>query len=120
MAAVKSLPLDYDLVVYCGTTFRREFRWLPDGTTPIDFTGWSATMNIGTPNTAAQLGLTNTNGGLTLTATGQIIISVSPARSIALKPGVLFYNLDLENPDGDIRRFLRGRISVIQDVKDAT
>src|SRR4051812_7335007 len=119
MAAVKSLPLDYDLVVYCGTTFRREFRWLPDGVAAQDFTGWTATMNVGTPNTAAKITLTNTNGGLTLTVSGQIIITLSPVQTAALSPGIIFYNLDLENPGGDIRRFLRGRISVIQDVKDA-
>jgi hypothetical protein len=120
MVAVKTLPLDYELVVYSGTTFRREFRWLPDGVVPVDFTGWSATMNIGTPNTIAVMTLTDTNGGIILSTTGQIIITLSPARSVVMTPGVLFYNLDLQNPDGDIRRFLRGRVSVIQDVKSPT
>jgi hypothetical protein len=118
MAATRTLPLDYELVLYSGTTFRREFRWLSDGTNPIDLTGWSASMNIGQLNSRAVMVLTDTNGGITLSAIGQIIVTLSPAQTDSLAPGVLNYNLDLQQPNGDVRRFLRGRISVIQDVKD--
>lgn len=117
MAATLTLPLDYGLVVYSGTNFRREFRWLPDGTSGMDFTGWSAIMPIGAMGTVGTLVLTNTNGGLILSATGQIIINMQPADTALLKSGVVNYNLDLTSPDGYVRRFLRGRISVVQDVK---
>jgi hypothetical protein len=117
MPATTTLPLDYALVVYSGTNFRREFRWLPDGVTGMDFTGWSATMPIGFPGAIGALILTDTNGGIILSSTGQIIINLQPVDTILLKPGVVNYNLDLTDPDGYVRRFLRGRISVVQDVK---
>lgn len=113
---IQTLPLDYELVIYSGTSFRREFRWLPDGSTPMDFTGWSASMLIGSVGATALIALTDTNGGLTLTTAGQIIIELSPGQTSALRPGVASYNLDLTAPDGYVRRFLRGRVSVIQDV----
>jgi hypothetical protein len=115
--AVQTLPLDYELVVYSGTNYRREFRWLPDGVTPMDFTGWTAIMPIGSVGATASLLLSSTNGGVTLSAAGQIVIELSPAQSTALPAGVTYYNLDLTDTNGYVRRFLRGRISVIQDVK---
>lgn len=117
MAATLRLPLDYSLVVYSGTNFRREFRWLPDGTTGMDFTGWSAIMPIGNAGTVGTTVLTDTNGGIILSSTGQIIINMAPSDTASLASGVVSYNLDLTDPDGYIRRFLRGRISVVQDVK---
>lgn len=117
MTATTTLPLDYRLLVYSGTNFRREFRWLPDGVTGMDFTGWTAIMPIGTVGVAGTLILTDTNGGIVLSSTGQIIINMTPTDTALLNSGVLNYNLDLTDPNGYIRRFLRGRISVVQDVK---
>lgn len=114
--AVQTLPIDYELIIYSGTSFRREFRWLPDGVNPMDFTGWSATMLIGSVGVAAAVVLNTASGGVALSTAGQIIITMSPAQTAAIRPGVAFYNLDLTDPDGYVRRFLRGRISVIQDV----
>jgi hypothetical protein len=114
----RSLPLDYDIVIYAGTSYQREFRWLPDGTNPIDFTGWTAMMLIGQPRNVADLELTTDPGnGITLTSLGQIVISMTPATTVVLQSSTTFYNLDLTQPDGFVRRFLRGRVSVIIDVK---
>lgn len=117
--AAQSLPLDYELVVYSGTNFRRELRWLPDGITPMDFTGWTAIMPVGPLKSLALMILTSSNGGLTLSATGQIIINLLPAQTLLLPPGVTYYNLDLTDPVGYVRRFMRGRVSVVQDVKSS-
>lgn len=118
--AVVTLPLDYSLVVYTGTTFRREFRWLADGTAPVDLTGWHAMLNIGQIGMTAVKTLTDTNGGVTLTATGQIILTMTPADTLLLHPGTMSWNLDLTSTDGTVRRFARGRISIVQDVKAAS
>ncbi len=117
MAAVKTLPLDYELVIYGGATFRREFRWLPDGSAALDFTLWSASMMIGVPQNATPLiELSTANGDITLSTGGQIIITIGAADTAALPAGVLSYSLDLTQPDGDVLRFLRGRVSVVTDV----
>jgi hypothetical protein len=114
--ATRSLPLDLDIVVYSATSFKRELIWLPDGLHPQDFTGWSARMLIGQPVNVADVVLTS-GDSITLTADGKIIIKMTPAQTTALRQNVTFYNLDLTEPDGFIRRFLRGRVSVVVDVR---
>ncbi len=116
MAVVKTLPLDYDLSVYTGATFKREFKWLPDGTSGLDFTMWAASLYIGKPGARTPM-LTLTNGaGITLTETGQIIVVISATQTAALEAGVLSYSLDLADAAGTVTRFLRGRLNVIADV----
>lgn len=112
-----SLPVNYDFTVYSATSFRREFRWLPDAVNPIDFTGWSALMLLGAQLARADVELSTGNGGVELTAYGQIIVTLTPAQTAVLKPPITYYNLDLIEPDGFVRRFLRGRVSVAVDVK---
>ncbi len=114
--AQKNLPLDYDIVIYSGTSYRREFRWLPDGVNPIDFTGWSAVMRIGQQRAEADVELSTDNGGLSLT-NGRIVILMTPAQTALPRTSIVYYNLDLIQPDGFVRRFLRGRVSVVVDVK---
>lgn len=119
--AVLTLPLDYDIVLYSGTSYRREFRWLPDGVLPMDFTGWHAQMRFGQPQMPATVQLSDTTGGVGLSNTGRIIITLTPSQTAALLPSVLvYYNLDLTEPNGFVRRFLRGRVSVVRDVDVAT
>lgn len=112
-----TLPLNYEITVYSGTSYKREFRWLPDGVTPLDFTGWSATMLVGQQLAPADVELSTANGGITLTTLGQIYIEMTPFQTAALSPPVCYYNLDLVEPDGFVRRFLRGRVSVVVDVR---
>lgn len=118
--AQNTLPLTYDITVYSGTSYRREFRWLPDRTNPIDFTGWSAVMLLGQQLSSADVELSTDNGGILLTAFGQIIITMTPFQTKALKGPVCYFNLDLTEPDGFVRRFIRGRVSVVVDVKART
>jgi hypothetical protein len=115
-----TLPLTYEFTVYTGTSFEREFRWLDDSSTPIDLSGWTANMLIGQQLAEADMQLNISNGGITLTDQGQIIITMSPIQTGLLKPPVAFYNLDLIEPSGFIRRFMRGRLSVVVDVKPRT
>ena len=117
MASARTLPLDYELTIYIGATFQKEFRWLPDGATTMDFTGWSASLLIGQPNAKDELvALTDANGGIALTNDGIIHITVSAVQTAALPAGVLSYSLDLADPGGVVQRFLRGRLSVVYDV----
>lgn len=118
--AQNTLPLNYEIVVYSGTSYRREFRWLPDGTNPIDFTGWAGRMLIGAQLAPADIDLNTTNGGVSLTANGQIIIRLTPVQTAVLRAPITYYNLDLTEPDGFVRRFLRGKVSVVVDVKQKT
>lgn len=121
MAATMTLPLDYEMVVYSGTTFKREFRWLPDGSAALDFTGWTASMIVGLPQSrTAVLTMTTANGGVTLSSGGQIILTMTPAETASLRPGEMIYSLDLTDNGANITRFLRGRLSIVNDVGRST
>lgn len=115
--AVRTLPLEIELVIYAGTTFRREFRWLPDGVAAVDFTDWSASMLIGPQRAVALTELSTINGGIVLTTTGQILLNLSPAATKTLPAGTLSYSLDLTDPSDFIMRFMRGRVSIVHDVE---
>ncbi len=115
--AVRTLPLDLELTVYAGTTFHREIRWRPDGVHLQDFTGWSALMLIGPPRGTAVEDLRTSDGSIELTAQGQILLTLSHTATAVLPEGVLTYILDLTAPNGVVTRFLRGRLTVIQDVR---
>lgn len=112
--ATTTLPVILPVTIYTGTTFRRVFRWLPDGATPQDFTGWSADLWVGVPGRTPMVAV-GVGGGLTLSSVGEVIIELSAAQTVAMKPGVYQYNLDLTDGAGTITRFLRGRLLVEQD-----
>ncbi len=109
------LPLRLEFTIYTGTTFRRDLRWKPDGTTPQDFTGWSAAMRIGMVGDRAVIELTTSNQGVLLGPDGMITLRMPPAATDALRAGTYGYVLDLTDPDGDVLRFLRGRCEIIRD-----
>lgn len=115
---VRTLPLEYELVIYSGASLRREFRWRPDGGTPQDFTGWSASMLIGPYKSEALYTLSTGTAGLELTTDGIVRLTMTPAQTEAMADeNDLAYQLDLVEPDGFVLRFLRGRITVVQDVE---
>ncbi len=115
--AVQTLPVSLDLTVYAGTSFRREFRWRPQGSTGQDFTGWTGSFRVGPPQGVPTMTVTDANG-ITLGTDGQFIIDLPPAVTDTMRPGTFFYVLDLESPDGFILRLLRGRLSVVRDLED--
>jgi hypothetical protein len=118
--ATRGLPLDYDIVIYAGTNYKREFRWLPDGINPMDFTGWDAVLNVGQPLNTPDVQLTVASGEISFTADGRIVVAMSPARTASFKRTMTWYNMDLTEPGGFVRRFLRGRVSVVFDVSVPT
>jgi hypothetical protein len=117
---LRTLPLDYDLVIYSGATLRREFRWRPEGGTAQDFTGWSARLLIGPFHGIAIHELSTANGHIDMTADGIIRLTMPAAQTEVLDLDAdLAYQLDLTQPDGFVLRFLRGRVSIVQDVEPA-
>ncbi len=114
--AHRSLPIDHELVVYVGTDTLREYRWLPDGATPQDFTGWSARIHIAPVRGACELHLTTDNSEVTLSSDGLISFRLSAAQSRALITPSPIYALDLKDPDEVITRFVRGRVTLVRDI----
>ncbi len=107
-----TLPLAYELVAYSGTTFRKQFRWLPGGTTPQNFTGWSGRLLIGRDYNEPRI-----DTSVELTDAGEINVVLTPEQTMTLAEGIWRYVIDLSDPAGDVTRFLRGRFEVVWDVK---
>lgn len=115
--AVQTLPVNIDLTVYAGTTFRRSFRWKPGGT-PQDFTGWTAQFRVGPTQGTATTTLTETSG-IILDSDGTFTISMTPSATRAMKAGSWFYILDMTDSTATVLRLLRGRLSVVRDLEPA-
>lgn len=116
--AERTLPLEIDFTIYSGATYRREFRWLPDGQSPQDFAGWGAVFMIGQQRGRALIELA-AGQGVTLDSDGIIRIEVSPAATASLRLPNLVHQLDLTDSTGAVLRFIRGRVKVIRDVERA-
>lgn len=116
-----TLPLRRDETIYQGATWRRHYRWLPGGV-PIDMSTWLGRMQIrarpDSPN-PAYLSLTVANGGVTLTANGDIKLFATDEQTSAI-PRSGFYDVELEQPGGgDVIRFVMGRILLSQETTRA-
>ncbi len=114
--ALRSLPVDMEQVVHTGADWRRQYRWLVDGTTPQDFGGWSARMLIGPARSEATLTLT-VSDGITLGPNGLITLRLTPTQTQMLSGAQYGYVVDLIDPNGFVMRFMRGRLTVVQDVR---
>lgn len=114
MAVVRTLPVHLDLVIYAETTFVKQLRWMPAGVAK-NFTSWTARMRVGPLGGPAVIELTTENGGIALTTDGLITITISGAVTTTLASAA--YQLDLIDPGGAPRRFIRGSATVVRDVE---
>lgn len=110
----ETLPLSIDLPLCVGATFRREFRWKPDGVTPQNLSGWTGVASIGLHREVPLVLLDTINGGLSLSSDGVIALYLSAADTIDLGKAN-FYVIDLNEPSGVVVRFLRGNIVIVKD-----
>lgn len=117
----RSLPVEIEQVVYAGTDLLRQYRWLPDGVTPQDFTDWTGVMLVGPPKGTATLTLDSetVGSGLTLSADGIISIHLTAVQTAALTAATLIYVLDLTDHDGVTLRFMRGRLVIVRELDPA-
>jgi hypothetical protein len=112
---VQQLPVNIDLVVFTGTTFRRQFRWKPGGVGQ-DFTGWTAEFKIGPARGDLMRTLSET-GGVQLDNDGTVTVLMEAEETETLQAGTWKYMLDLANPAGEVLRLLRGRMSIVRDME---
>lgn len=114
-------PIQYNIVIYQGTTFYKTFQWLA-GNNPVDLTGVTARMHIrkkvNDPNVI--LSLTTENGRLAIqspTTDGKFEIKLTPAETSVLnfKNGV--YDLELVFPGGEpVYRMVEGNVELKSEV----
>lgn len=113
---VQFVPQNVDYTIWQGDT------WLPgtitvtSGGTPIDFTGWTATMEIrnAISNDVAVTLTSSPAAGITMSSIGVITLSMTATQTSALL-GEYRYDLQTTNTSGSIRTYLYGIINVTSD-----
>lgn len=110
-------PSTYNLTVWQGADFDQTFTVTQNGTA-LNFTGYSARMQVreAADSTAYLLSLTN-GSGITLGGTaGTIAVAITNAQSSAISAGSYAYDLELVAGAGTITRLLQGAFTVIGNV----
>jgi len=110
-------PSTYNLTVWQGADFDQTFTVTQNGTA-LNFTGYSARMQVreAADSTAYLLSLTN-GSGITLGGTaGTIAVAITNAQSSAISAGSYAYDLELVAGAGTITRLLQGGFTVSGNV----
>jgi hypothetical protein len=113
-------PLKLPLTIYQGATFRKRVAWKAgDPATPVDLTGCTARMHIREKLESPEvlLALTTENGRIALGGTAGTVEQVLDAETTAALPWVAgVYDLEIEFPNGDVRRLCFGAVKVSREV----
>jgi|GEM_PF-1295348 len=104
---------DTDMRVFRGKTLGFNIIW--GGASPIDITGYQASLQARSQNGTILLDLSTANGGITLDGpNGKLSLLASPALTNQVaKPG--WYEVELTTPSGDVYRVISGKISPIEE-----
>lgn len=90
-----------NLLIYQGDNFPFKVYYSVDGT-PTDFTGWTGVMKLKKNFQDADAALTLTTGSGITWQDGAILISMTPAQTLALSQ-VYYYDLVMTSPDASER-----------------
>lgn len=102
-----------------GTTFNRQFTWIDRETnTGIDLSNYSSQMQVRkTSNDTVILELSTANGRMSLSAAGEINMTVAAADTENLQPGTYLYDLEIEdNATGDRHRLIEGSFVISEQI----
>lgn len=108
----------YNTTIDQGSVWTVTFVYKDDAGVPIDLTGFTAAMQVrqNYDSAEADLTLTTSNGGITITgATGTIVVSATATQTGALDPGYYVYDLELAS-GANIFRLVQGQIVVAEQV----
>jgi hypothetical protein len=110
-------PGTYDITLFQGADYDQTFTASQDGTA-LNWTGYSARMQVRDSSDATAVLLSLTNGsGITLGGTaGTIAVAVTNAQSAAISAGSYAYDLELISGSSAVTRFLQGAFNVSGNV----
>ena len=104
----------HDLTIEQGATFQRTFTWKDAAGTPVNLTGYTATMQVRQSHlSAAPLITLTTAAGITLGgAAGTVVARMTDEQTDTLPAGNWRWDLKLTSPAGDDTRLLEGTAKV--------
>ncbi|MEB3209538.1 MAG: hypothetical protein VKK63_11585 [Synechococcus sp.] len=110
-------PVQADLCLPQGATWDTKFLWSSGGN-PVDLTGYAARMQLRTTTEAASptVSLSTVGGTMTVNASGEIQLAYPAISSSAITAATYLYDLELENPAGNVRRLVEGRAVVSREI----
>lgn len=105
---------DINLQIYRGKTLNFNIIW--GGSTPIDISGFQASLQAQSLDGDLLLDLDTVNGGIIIDgANGKLSFKASPILTNQVnKPGR--YELEMTNLNGDIYRVISGSIAPIEEI----
>lgn len=108
----------YNATIDQGSIWNVTLIYKDSNDVPVNLTGYTAAMQLrqNYNSELADLTLTTSNGGITITgATGTIAISATATQTGLLTPGFYVYDLELTS-GSNISRLIQGQITVAEQV----
>jgi len=105
---------DINIYVFRGKTMNFHIIW--GGSSPIDITGYQATLLARSLDGTLMLDLSTSNGGIVIDGVnGKLSFSASPTITDQVKKGGR-YEVEMTTVGGDIYRVISGAISPVEEV----
>ena len=113
---IQNKPQNIDYELWQGDTWSPGTITATVSGTPINFTGWSATMEIrnAISNDVAVTLTSTPAAGITLSTAGVITFSMTAAQTDLLL-GEYRYDLEMQNTTNEITTYIYGKITVVTD-----
>lgn len=108
-----------DQAIEQGATWSRRFTWKDSAGVPVNFTTYTARMQIRSQRAAPDflVELTSANGGIVLGgAAGTVDLRQTAVQTAAFAWASGVYDLELVAADGTVTRFLEGEVEVSREV----
>lgn len=113
------VAVDRDLLIEQGATWTLGLTYEDGNGDPIDLTGHTARMQIRLTHDAAEIiaSLTTENGAITLGGVnGTIDLLQTDEQTAAMAFGRARYDIEIEFPDGSVKRLMQGRVTLSPEV----
>lgn len=110
---------EYDLSIEQGATYQIAFTYKDDAGVAQDLTDYTARMQVRASVSAPDvlLELTTENGRIAISgAEGRIDLVLTAAITTGITWSRGVYDLEIVSPAGEVRRLLRGRVTVSREV----
>lgn len=113
----------YNMEIEQGATYALNLQYKTEDGTPVNLTSCQIRLGIKeqiTDTTFLKFLDNGINGGITVTDAelGKFRIAIPPNETAALTFNRGLYDLEIEFPNGDIERLIKGRVLVSREVTD--
>jgi hypothetical protein len=104
----------YEITLDRGTTLTRTFTVTDSNDVPVDYTGYSAKMQVRKDHAATTVIVeaSTSNGRMTVNSQGVITLAIPDDVSASFPVGTAYYDILLTDPGGDTHKLLEGRFIV--------